>query len=253
MIKVLLDVIFNIILPFGIILVSYALNIEESLASLFITLIPIVILSFSYYSNKPSIYIKILTIIKCRSNVKLNFKYYSELGFTNGYNFKKLVDDYCCAMKKYSPARITKYQEGEYCYQASINVDSVIYEFNYNPEYEEFNFYIDTKISLGLFIKEIKKIAKVFDEVSRINNGVSFCNNISDIKISFINTYDNSDIRNPFMYRMYNDFSVIRTILEYKTKRNTIVILDNNNISYKSKNNILDFIEDVKKQMSLLG
>lgn len=253
MMKDIMDVLVNVIIPFAIIIIGHFLNLGESTASLLLSLLPVAILTISYYFNKPKIYMKILTSIKARNNIKLKFKHYSILDFDQNMDFNKFMKMYIEELEKDSPVKIVDSEKGDLISKINLNVDFIIYEFNYNRETSELNLSINTKITFKLFIREINKVAKVFREIASKNRSIAFENSINSINIEFLKVYEGTDIKNPLFKKLYSDFTVINAILKYKTKRNTIVELNNNSISFISKKDIYDFVEDTRKQMALFG
>ncbi|WP_460293762.1 hypothetical protein [Clostridium tertium] len=253
MIKDLMDLINNVIIPFAIIIIVHFLNLEDSTASLLLSLLPVAIVTISYYYNKPKIYMKILTSIKARNNVKFKFKHYSVLDFDEDMNFNKFINMYIEELKKDYPVKIIDSEKGKLHSRINLDVDCIMYELNYNPETSEFNLSINSKITFKLFIREISKVAKVFREIAIKNRSIAFESSINSINIEFLNVYEGNEVKNPLFNKIYSDFTVINAMLKYKTKRNTIVELNNNSISFLSKNDIYDFVEDIRKQMALFG
>lgn len=249
MLSVFLDIVISIILPVSVTIVVKVLNLSNIIASTCISLIPTGILMYKYYSNKPSVYLKFLTKIKSRSNVKMNFKYYCNVNFKNETNYNILIERYLEKLKEECDAKIKYTRSGKLNCDSLIEVDSQIYNFNYNCESRELNFEISTKISFGLFIKEIRRATRPFDKITKQYKDIFFDNNIQSIEVKFLKIYDKTNISNPLFYKIYNDFDIIKTLLEYKTKNDTRVILNNSSIIFKGKNELYEFIEDVKKQM----
>lgn len=253
--KYLLEFFINVIIPYGILIVCFIFKVEDSIASLLLNLLPLLILSITYYYNRPIIYMKILTTMKARTNVKFRFQYYSLLDFRGDMDFRKFVEEYIEKFKEVNDdnIKITESKYGRLQSKVKFDADCIQYELDYNQETQELNFLINSKITFRLFIKEITRAARPFDEIARKSHDVIYNENINSLRIEFLKTYDNTDIKNPLFQKLYDDFTVINAILKYKTKRNTIVELNNNSISFNNKINIFDFVNDVKKQMRLIG
>lgn len=253
MLKYVIDLLINIIIPYGIVMLCYFLDFEESIATLLLSLLPITIVTISYYYNKPKFYIKMLTKLKSKANVKLTFQYYTVLSLIDNMDFEEFIKNYVEELKKYSDVKITDSSYGKLNSRVNLDVDSTRYEFNYDPISSELNFLINTKITFRLFIKEIRNAAKPFDDIARNNHAVAFNKSINSIRIEFLKTFEEKDIKNPLFRRIYSDFNIITVILKYKTKRNTVIEFNNDSISFNNNNNILEFVDDVVKQMKLLG
>ncbi|WP_300383452.1 hypothetical protein [Clostridium sp.] len=253
MLNYVIDLLINIILPYGIVISCYFIGFEESIATLLLSLLPITIVTFSYYYNKPKIYIKMLTKFKSKTNVKLTFQHYTVLNLIDNMDFEEFIKNYVEELKKYSNVKITESSYGKLNSRVNLDVDSTRYEFSYDPISSELNFLINTKITFRLFVKEIRNAAKPFDDIARNNHNVTFNKSINSICIEFLKAFEEKDIKNPLFRRIYSDFNIINVILKYKTKRNTVIEFNNDSISFNSKNNILDFVDDVIKQMKLIG
>lgn len=253
MLKEVIDLICNIIIPFGIVIGSHLLGLKDSTAALLLNLLPITIVTISYYCNKPKIYIKILTSIKARTNVKFKFNYYSFLDFDREISFENFIQLYIDELKKYSPVKITDSEIGKFHSRVNLDVDCIRYEFNYNPETSQLNFSINSKITFKLFKKEINKAMKPFKEIATKSKFIAFCDSKNSISIEFLKVNKDSEIKNPLFNKIYSDFTVINASLKYKTKRNTIINFNNNSISFFSTSDIYDFVEDVIKQMKLIA
>lgn len=249
MLKIFMDIFISVILPITIVVLTTVLKLEKTITNVCISLIPTVLLMYKYYSNKPSIYLKFLTKIKCRSNVRLNFKYYCKLKSKDENNYELLIKRYLEILRKDCDAKIKYTRLGSLNCDTIIEADSELYSFNYNNESKELIFEIKSKISFGLFIKEIKRGCRPFDTISKKYQDMFFENNIQSVEIQFLKLYDKTQISNPLFYKLYSDFDVLKSKLEYKTKNDTRVILNNSSIIFKGRNEIDMFIEDIKKQV----